>query len=144
MYFLAVYNRLETFRHNHISGYKKGQTITGNYYTSIESPYLAFPTLRGGINIVSSECKIILDFLKKKQNLEKYKDHVDTLQSGTNSCVDCHFSRDGNRVWSLAENGEVMCFDLRQMKAISSFNDMAGATSLCKCPTNSIFTTLIC
>jgi len=102
-------------RHNHISGYKKGQTITGNYYTSIESPYLAFPTLRGGINIVS----------------KKYKDHVDTLQSGTNSCVDCHFSRDGNRVWSLADNGEVMCFDLRQMKAISSFNDMAGATSLC-------------
>ena len=64
--------------------------------------------------------------------IEKNKDHVDTVQSGTNSCVDCHFSKDGNRVWSLAENGEIMCFDLRQMRAVNCFNDMFGATSLCE------------
>ena len=55
---------------------------------------------------------------------------VDVLQSATNSCIDCCFSRDGNTLWSLAESGEVMCFDLRQMRAVNTFTDMAGATSL--------------
>ena len=128
------------FRHSHIAGYKKGQTITGKYYTTVDSPYLAFPTSRGGINIVSSEFRFLTpkmaNFAWKFSNFrfrtEKYKDHVDTVQSGTNSCVDCHFSKDGNRLWSLANNGEVMCFDLRQMRAINTFSDMFGATSLCK------------
>merc|ERR1711935_384393 len=121
-------------RHNHISGYKKGQQITGRYHTSVESPYLAFPTLHGGINIVS----------------KKNKDHVDTVQSGTNSCVDCHFSKDGNRVWSLAENGEIMCFDLRQMRAVQCFNQndemalfasslVSGQTKLFHAKSNSMF-----
>ena len=60
------------------------------------------------------------------------KEVVDVLQSATNSCIDCVFSKDGNKFWSLSESGEVMCFDLRQMKAVNSFTDMAGATSLGK------------
>ena len=55
---------------------------------------------------------------------------VDTLQSGTNSSIDCHVSKDGKRLWNLSENGEVMCFDLRMMKAVNAFEDMFGATSL--------------
>ena len=62
--------------------------------------------------------------------LEKNKELVDTLQSGTNSSIDCHVSKDGKRLWNLSENGEVMCFDLRMMKAVNAFEDMFGATSL--------------
>ena len=64
--------------------------------------------------------------------LASNKEVIDILQSATNSSVECRFSRDGQKLWSLAENGEVMCFDLRQMRAINTFSDMPGATSLGK------------
>ena len=69
-------------------------------------------------------------FGAKSFYLEKNKELVDTLQSGTNSSIDCHVSKDGKRLWNLSENGEVMCFDLRMMKAVNAFEDMFGATSL--------------
>ena len=69
-------------------------------------------------------------FEAKSFCLEKNKELVDTLQSGTNSSIDCHVSKDGKRLWNLSENGEVMCFDLRMMKAVNAFEDMFGATSL--------------
>ena len=72
----------------------------------------------------------VKNFESKIFCLEKNKELVDTLQSGTNSSIDCHVSKDGKRLWNLSENGEVMCFDLRMMKAVNAFEDMFGATSL--------------
>jgi len=102
----------EIRRYQHIRGIRMPK-IRG-FCSSYNSEFLAFPDENGAINIVSG----------------KTKEMVDVVQSAANCSVDCVFSRDGRKLWSLAESGEVMCFDLRQMRAVNSFNDMAGATSL--------------
>ena len=58
------------------------------------------------------------------------KEVVEVMQSAANSVVDAHFSACGTKLWSLAQNGEVMLFDLRQMRPVNVFYDMQGATSL--------------
>lgn len=108
-------------RHSYLRGTRNHKM--SRFYTSPSSDFIAFPTALGGISIVS----------------KKNKELVDTLQSGTNSSIDCHMSRDGQRIWNLAENGEVMCFDLRMMKAVNAFQDLFGATSLAVNNSESLF-----
>jgi len=103
----------EITRHPFLKGATRNHKMT-RFYSNPNSDFIAFPTALGGISIIS----------------KKNKELVDTLQSGTNSSIDCHVSRDGKRLWNLSENGEVMCFDLRMMKAVNAFEDMFGATSL--------------
>ena len=55
---------------------------------------------------------------------------VGVLQSATEKNVDVKMSKDGNRMWTLSECGQVMTFDLRKMEPVHSFRDMAGSTSL--------------
>ncbi|CAG5095317.1 Oidioi.mRNA.OKI2018_I69.XSR.g14131.t2.cds [Oikopleura dioica] len=84
------------------------------FYTSYESKYLAFTSRDGPIHIVS----------------KKNKEVVGVLQSATEQNVDVKMSKDGNRMWTLSECGQVMTFDLRKMEPVHSFQDMAGCTSL--------------